>query len=253
MTGSSESSDASTDSGETRRPVFATTHWSVVLAAGGSETTRAQEAMGRLCQCYWYPLYAYVRRRGCQPQDAEDLTQEFLTRLLQRKSLANLTQEGGRFRSFLLKSLNHFLTDEWRRASTQKRGGGRLVSLDAASAESRFRLEPVDERSPENLYERAWALALLTAVFNRLRDEHERAGKAALFKELKFCLTGQRSAIPYSELAGRLGLPENTLKTLVRRLRQRYRELLHEEVARTVAGPDEVEAELQALFRALAK
>jgi RNA polymerase sigma-70 factor (ECF subfamily) len=233
------------------RAVFATTHWSVVLAAGAGESIRAQEALSRLCSTYWYPLYAFVRRRGGSPEDAEDLTQEFFARLLERKTLSHIDREGGRFRSFLLKSLNHFLTDEWRRVRAQKRGAGKILSLDAAHAETRYGLEPIDERSPEVLYDRAWALALLQAVFCRLQDEYTRAGKSALFRDLRFCLTGQRSAIPYHELADKLQLPENTIKTLVRRLRQRYRELLREEVAQTVSSPEQIEQELQLLFAAL--
>ncbi|HWH70821.1 MAG TPA: sigma factor, partial [Candidatus Sulfotelmatobacter sp.] len=198
MTEHSESQHPAQGSGETARPVFATTHWSVVLAAAASETTRAQQALSRLCGAYWYPLYAYIRRRGYTPQDAEDLTQEFFARLLQEKALCQLTREGGRFRSFLLKSVNRLLTDEWRRAHAQKRGGGQVFSLDAASAESRYSLEPTDLRTPETLYDRAWALALLNSVFHRLQAEYERAGKASLFEELRFCLTGQRSAIPYT-------------------------------------------------------
>jgi RNA polymerase sigma-70 factor (ECF subfamily) len=252
MTDSAERGQQDTDSGETHRPVFATTHWSVVLAAGETETTRAQQALSRLCQTYWYPLYAYVRRRGSNPQDAEDLTQDFFARLLRKKSLSHLTREGGRFRSFLLTSLNRFLTDEWRRAHAQKRGGGQVISLDAGSAESRYGLEPADRHTPETLYDRAWALVLLESVFHRLRDEYARAGKAALFDELKSCLTGQRSAIPYAELASRLNHPENTLKTHVHRLRQRYRELLREEVGQIVASPNEIEEELRLLFCALA-
>lgn len=252
MTDSPKSVHHDTDSQENRLPVFATTHWSVVLAAGDTETTRAQQALGRLCQTYWYPLYAYVRKRGSNPQDAEDLTQEFFARLLRKKSLSHLSREGGRFRSFLLKSMNRFITDEWRRAHTQKRGAGKIISLDAASGESRYSIEPADRHTPETLYDRAWALVLLDAVFHRLRDEYARAGKVALFEQLKFCLTGQRSAIPYAELASRLNQPENTLKTHVHRLRRRYRELLREEVAQIVASPDEIEEELRSLFHALA-
>ncbi len=251
MSNSPEPLEQPHDSSEAGSPVFATTHWSVVLAAGHTGTPRAQEALDRLCRAYWYPLYAYVRRRGCNPADAEDLTQEFFARLLARNSLALLTREGGRFRSFLLKSLNRFLTDQWRRSRAQKRGAGQVFSLDASNAESRYCLEPADERTPETLFARAWALALLGLVYRRLRDEYAQAGKAALFEELKFCLTGQRSAIAYEPLAARLNLPENTLKTLVRRLRQRYRELLREEVAQTVATSSEVEDELRSLFRAL--
>ena len=252
MTDFSKRAHPDTDSAETHRPVFATTHWSVVLAAGDTETTRAQQALSRLCNTYWYPLYAYVRRRGSNPQDAEDLTQEFFARLLRKESLSHLTREGGRFRSFLLKSMNRFITDEWRRARAQKRGAGKIISLDAASAESRYNIEPADRHTPETLYDRAWALVLLDAVFHRLRDEYSRDGKTALFDQLKFCLTGQRSAIPYAELASRLNEPENTLKTHVHRLRQRYRVLLREEVAQIVASPSEIDEELRSLFHALA-
>lgn len=251
MSNSSDSLPGPPGSGETRHAVFATTHWSVVLGAASTDTTRAREALSRLCRVYWYPLYAYVRRRGCKPEDAEDLTQEFFARLLHDNLLAQLTVEGGRFRSFLLKSLNHLLTDQWRRAHAQKRGGGQVFSLDAASAESRYGLEPADLSTPETLYDRAWARALLASVYQRLEAEYERAGRVALFNELKFCLTGQRSAAPYAELAERLALPVNTVKTQVRRMRERYRQLLRDEVAQTVR-PDEVEAELRELLAALA-
>jgi len=222
-----------------------------VLAIGDAKTTCAQAALSRLCQSYWYPLYAYVRRRGYIPQDAEDLTQEFFARLFRNETLSGFSREGGRFRSFLLKSMSHFLTDEWRRARVQKRGGGQIISLDVASAECRYGIEPVDTHTPETLYDRAWALVLLDTVFHRLRNEYARAGKVALFEEIKFCLTGQRNAIPYAELASRINQPENTLKTQVHRLRQRYRELLREEVAQLVASPTEVEEELRSLFRAM--
>ena len=252
MTDFSEGDRHDTDSEQHHLPVFATTHWSVVLAAGDTETTRSQQALSSLCHTYWYPLYVFVRKRGSSPQDAEDLTQEFFARLLRKKSLAHLTREGGRFRSFLLKSMNRFITDEWRRAHAQKRGTGKIISFDAASAESRYSIEPADRHTPETLYDRAWALVLLDAVFRRLRDEYARDGKAALFDQLKFCLTGQRSAIPYAELANQLNQPENTVKTHVHRLRQRYRGLLREEVAQIVTSPGEIEEELRSLFGALA-
>jgi len=241
-----------TGSSGTGRPVFATTHWSVILAAGAAQTSRAQQALGQLCQSYWYPLYAYVRRRGWNQQDAEDLTQEFFARLLRKESLSHVRREGGRFRSLLLKSLDRFLTDEWRRGRVQKRGAGKVTSLDPTNAESRFQMEPADTHTPESLYDRTWALALLNAAFKRLRTEYEENGKGSLFDELKFCLTGERSAIPYAELADRLKVPENTLKTLVHRLRKRYRSLLREEVAQTVNRPEEIDEELRSLFRALA-
>ena len=224
----------------------------MVLAAGRNDTTRAQEALSRLCGTYWYPLYAYVRRRGHSPEEAQDLTQEFFARLLERQKLADITREKGRFRSFLLTALKHFLADEWKKARRQKRGGGRLVSLDAQTAETRYALEPVDAQTPERVFEQNWAIALLDRVFDQLQHEYESGGKGELFAELKFSLTGDRGTVPYAELSVRFKMPENTVKTLVHRLRQRYRELLRVEVASTVATPDEIEEELRSLFRALA-
>lgn len=234
------------------RAVFATTHWSAVLMARLNDTTRAQEAMSRLCSMYWYPLYAYVRRRGHSPADAQDLTQEFFARLLDKQKLAEITREKGKFRSFLLTALKHFLADEWRKARRQKRGGGHVVSLDAQTAETRYALEPVDAQTPGRVFEQNWAVTVLDTVFDQLRREYESSGKGELFAELKFSLTGDRATIPYAELSARLRIPANTVKTCVYRLRQRYRELLRLEVANTVATPDEVEEELRSLFRALA-
>ena len=241
------------DSSAPHRPVFVTTHWSVVLAAGRDDTPRASDALAKLCQTYWYPLYAYVRQRGYAPHDAQDLTQEFFARLLAKNTLAAITREKGKFRSFLLTALNHFLVDEWKKARARKRGGGRVVSLDARDAETRFGREPIDALTPERLFEQNWALSLLDSVYGRLQREYERDDKGALFQELKFCLTGARSSVPYAGLAARLNMPENTVKTTVHRLRQRYRELLRAEVAHTVASPSEVEEELRALFRALSE
>ena len=235
-----------------RAEAFVTTHWSLVLRAGQADTTQARDALARLCQTYWYPLYAYVRRRGYSPQDAEDLTQGFFARLLERNSLASITREKGKFRSYLLTALNHFVADEWKRAKAQKRGGLRLVSFNAASAETRYRHEPIEPRTPENIFERNWALALLNEVFQRLQREHTAAGKGELFEQLKFCLTGERSSIAYAELAASLHLSESAVKVTVHRLRQRYRELLRAEVANTVATEAEVEEELRYLFRVLA-
>jgi RNA polymerase sigma-70 factor (ECF subfamily) len=224
----------------------------VVLAAGRNDTTCARDALATLCQTYWYPLYAYVRQRGYAPHDAQDLTQEFFARLLQKNTLGAIRRDGGKFRSFLLTALNRFLVDEWKKARAQKRGGGQVVSLDARDAETRFGREPVDARTPEKLFEQHWALALLEAVYRQLRREYEASGRGALFNELKACLTGARIAVPYAELATRLKVPENTVKVAVHRMRGRYRELLRAEVAHTVAGPGEVEEELRSLFRALA-
>jgi RNA polymerase sigma factor (sigma-70 family) len=244
---------ASTSSAVNRRSdaCFLTTHWSVVLTAGRHDTLRAQSAMAKLCQAYWYPLYAYVRHRGFSPPDAEDLTQAFFARLLAEDKLRALTREGGKFRSFLLKSLNHFLVDEWRRAKALKRGALKLISLDTLSAETRYQREPIETTTAEALFEQKWVLTLLEQVFQQLQGEYQVAGKAGWFEQLKFCLTGERSALPYTALAEKLGMSEAALKVAVHRLRQRYRELLRREVSSTVTSAQEVEEELRYLFRVL--
>jgi RNA polymerase sigma factor (sigma-70 family) len=234
------------------QPAFVTTRWSVVLAAGASDTIHARDALAKLCETYWYPLYAYVRQRGYAPHDAQDLTQEFFARLLERNSLRAITREKGKFRSFLLTAFNHFLVDEWKKARAQKRGGGQLISLDASDAETRFGREPVDMMTPEKLFDQNWALALLESVLDQLQREYVAEGKGALFKELKPALAGARDAVPYAALAVRLSIAENTVKTSVHRLRKRYRELLRLNVAHTVATANEVEEELRTLFRVLA-
>ncbi len=234
---------------------FATTRWSIVLAAGDRTDSQCSEALRSLCETYWYPLYAYVRHRGLSTQDAEDATQAFFLRLLEKDPLGRVTREGGKFRSYLLISIKHFLADEWKRGRAQKRGGNRSVlSLDMNSdqAESRYRCEPVDNTTPERLYEQNWAVTLLETVFAQLEQEHRDRGRADPFEHLKFCLTGQRSAVPYAELAAKLEVSEAGLKVTVYRLRQRYRELLRQEVAHTVSTPEEVEEELRYLFEVLA-
>jgi len=237
--------------GQTSNGGFPPTRWTLVLTAGRSDTACAQRALSELCGTYWYPLYAFIRRRGHAAHDAQDLTQAFFARLLEKHALADLTRERGRFRSFLLTALKNFLVDEWRRQRSAKRGGGCVISLDAVEAESRYALEPVDTLTPERLFERNWALTLLDTVYRRLQLEYAATGKGELFATLKFCLTGVRSDLPYADLAARLGSNENTVKTLVRRMRQRYRELLRDEVAQGVASADEIEDELNGLFRAL--
>ncbi|MGA2496164.1 MAG: sigma-70 family RNA polymerase sigma factor [Tepidisphaeraceae bacterium] len=231
---------------------FLTTRWSVVLAAGRGTPARARKALAELCQTYWYPLYAYVRRRGHGPQDAEDLTQGFLARLLEKHAIAQARHERGRFRSFLLASMNHYLSDEWDKARAQKRGGERVISLDAMSAESRYAMEPQDQLTPERVFERQWALRLLAEVLRRLEAEYAAEGKAEQFEHLRSCLTGQRRDLPYAELARRMQTSEGAMKVAAHRLRQRYRALLREEIAQTVASEDEVEEELRTLHLALA-
>ena len=235
-----------------RQPAFVTTHWSVVLTAGRNDTTRARAALERLCQTYWYPLYAYVRRRGKSPEDAQDLTQEFFARLLEHNWIGRADQQRGRFRSFLLSAMNHFLSDEWDKARAQKRGGNFVhVPLEFEVAETRFSHEPADLTTPEQNYERRWALTLLDEVLRRLRSEYEQDGRGELFATLHPCLVGGRSSQPYAELAVKLGVSEGTVKSAVHRLRQHYRQLLREEIAQTVAEPRDVDEELRHLFAVL--
>jgi RNA polymerase sigma factor (sigma-70 family) len=232
---------------------FATTHWSVVLAAGGDSSLGAQSALEKLCRAYWYPLYAYVRRQGHGVEDAQDLTQEFFSRLLEMKYLRLADPGRGRFRTFLLTSLKHFLINEWNKANCQKRGGGRqLISIDAEETETRFRAEPADARSPDKAFDRRWALVLLDRVLEQLQAEFAAAERSQLFEELKPCLTGEDKDSLYIEIGRRLGMSEGNLRVTAHRLRRRYRELLREEIARTVDGPELIDAEVRDLFAALA-
>ena len=233
--------------------VFATTHWSVVLAAGQSRGAQASAALEQLCRTYWYPLYAYVRRRGYGHEDAQDLTQGFLVQLLERQSFARVDRSKGRFRSFLLAGLNYFLADQRARASAQKRGGGRpILSFDAQGAEQRYRLEPVDDRSPDRLFERSWALALLDAVLARLEQEFREAGKAELFQRLRVFLVAATGQESYADVAADVSMTGEAVKKAVHRLRHRYSELFREAIAQTVADPAEVEDEMRYLYAVMA-
>lgn len=227
---------------------FATTHWSVVLAAKGSNTTDATEALEKLCRAYWYPLYAYVRRQGENPQDAQDLTQGFFTRLLEKDYLAQVDRAKGKFRSFLLAALKHFLADERDKARAQKRGGGRpLISLDAQEAEERYRLEPAHDLTPEKLFERRWALSLLFAVFDRLAQDYAEAGKAELFQVIQAFLTPNDGQADYASAARRLNMKEGAVRMAVHRMRRRYGILFRQEVAHTVSTEDEIDDEMNQL------
>jgi RNA polymerase sigma-70 factor (ECF subfamily) len=229
-------------------PVFATTHWSVVLAAREGDESRASEAMETLCRAYWYPLYAFVRRQGRSPEEAQDLTQGFFAHLLARDFLRGLAKENGRFRAFLLAALKHFLSDQWDKARALKRGGGQTpLSLDAANAEARYQREPVDESSPDRLYERRWALTLLDQALARLRKEFTAEGKAGLFETLRSFQGDEPAPSTAAEAAAQAGMPVNTFKSHLLRFRRRYRELLCEEVAQTVATPADVADELRHL------
>lgn len=231
---------------------FASTHWSVVLAAGQGNDARALAALEVLCRTYWYPLYAFLRRRGQQPADAEDLVQGFLEHVLERKFIQDAHPHKGRFRSYLLASLNHYVADAADRAGRMKRGAGQPhFSLDAVEAERRYALEPVDPADPQSLFERRWALTLLDAVLYRLEAEAAESGRAELFRRVKDALLGDRSGMAYAQLAPQLGMSEAALTMTVQRLRRRYRELVREEIAHTVSSPGEVEEEIRHLFRVL--
>jgi RNA polymerase sigma factor (sigma-70 family) len=233
-------------------PLFVTTHWSVVLTAGRSDATRALAALEQLCGNYWPPLYAYLRRAGHSREAAQDLTQAFFARLLAKNTVAKADPARGRFRSFLLASLKHFLANEWEKARAQKRGGGaQLIPLEFDTAETRCVQPVAPGDTPDQTFDRQWALALLDVVLGRVRKEYTDSGRDDLFVGLKDTLSGGRSEISYRELGARLDMSEGAVKVAAHRLRQRYRELLREEIANTVAGPEEVEEELQHLFAAL--
>lgn len=225
---------------------FRTTHWTVVLDAARPGTERTQAAFAQIYLDYWYPLYAYIRRRGFSPPDAEDVTQDFFLHLIEKEALAGMERNGGKFRSFLLRSLDNFLANQWDRARAQKRGSGRTpLSLDAADGEARYALEPPAADTPESLFERQWVFTLLAQVLEALRNECETTGKENLFAELRLHLQGDRQGPPYAEVAARHGLSEGAVKVAVHRLRQRYGELLRAEIARTVSRPEEVDEELR--------
>jgi len=227
---------------------FRTTHWSVVLAARGGHDTQARTALDLLCRSYWYPIYAFLRRQGSTPEDAEDLTQGFFEHVLEHNTLDRVAREKGRFRSFLLASLKYFISDQRARERRQKRGGGKAtISLDAATAEQRYQLEPRDDRTPEQLYERRWALALLDRVLSRLREEYVEADQTSLFDALQPFLAAKQGGEPYVAIAARLGRSEEAIKKAVQRMRQRYQKLFREEIAQTVSTPEKVEDELRHL------
>jgi len=210
-------------------------------------------ALEELCRTYWYPLYAYVRRQGYLREDAQDLTQAFFARFLEKNYLEGLRSEKGRFRAFLLAALKHFLANEWDRARRQKRGGGVAnLSLDWQSADTRFGVEPADNLSPDKLYDRTWALTLLERVIVRLRDESAAEGKARSFEQLKPFLMSGKGAIPCAEAALALEMTESAVRVAVHRLRRRYRELLRQEIAQTLSHPEQVEEEMRALLGAFA-
>lgn len=230
---------------------FATTRWTMVQAVG-VDAPESKDALAELCSTYWYPLYAYLRRKGHQAVDAQDLTQAFVASLLERSVVKRADPEKGRFRSFLLGSLNKFVSDEKRRKGTQKRGGDReILSINVDAAEDRYRLEPVNEVTPEAIFERRWALTVLDAAVSRLETQYEHSGKQELFEALRGHLGADKSVPPNREIAEALGMQEGAVKVAAHRLRQQYREALRTEIAHTVTSTDELDDELKRLFQIL--
>jgi RNA polymerase sigma-70 factor (ECF subfamily) len=233
-------------------PNFTTTHWSVVLASAQGDSPQAAVALEQLCRTYWYPLYAFVRRQGHSRPDAEDLLQAFFARFLEKKYLNDVDRSKGRFRSFLLAALKHFLASEWDKAHACKRGGQiQFLSLDSEAAEGRYWEEPASELTPEKLYEQRWACVLLEQVMQRLEQDAAEAGKGHFFEALKPFLVGESHSVSYAELAVKFGVSEAALKMKTQRMQQRYQRLLREEIAQTVTSPEEVEDEIRYLFRVL--
>jgi DNA-directed RNA polymerase specialized sigma24 family protein len=234
--------------------VFPNTRWSVVLAATRKDAPESAAALESLCRAYWYPLYAYVRRCGQSPPDAQDLTQEFFRRLLEKRWLDSVDREKGKLRMFLIGALKHFMRNEWRRASTQRRGGGRaLVPFDTSIAESRFAADPSATLAADETFDRVWALTLLDLTLDRLEMEFVTAGKPDHFAALKGCLMSERGAIDYPAVASRLGVNEGAARVAVHRLRKRFRDIYRQEISHTLANGADLDTELRQLAAALAR
>jgi DNA-directed RNA polymerase specialized sigma24 family protein len=231
---------------------FATTRWSLVLEAGAELTPRGRAALATLCELYWYPLYSYLRRRGKTAEDAQDLTQGFFARLLEKQTLQVADRARGRFRSFLLASLDHYVSNERDHAQAQKRGGSTPpISLDLAMAEDCYIREPADPWTPEKIFDRNWALALLGRVLSRLRRELHDDGKGPLFDALQGYLSGDEAPASYQQVGKSLNMTDGALRVVVHRLRRRYRTLLYDEIAQTVGTPEEIDLELHYLIDAI--
>lgn len=247
-----QTENESAGSPEKEASTFATTHWSVVLSAGQDDFTGAAAALEELCRKYWYPLYAFVRRRGSDQHEAEDLTQAFFAFLLENETLKKVNRQRGKFRSFLLAAFTNFLNNEWDRQQTLKRGGHRLiVSLDEMAAEEKYLGEPADSVTPERLFERRWAQTLLEDVLNRLRQEYIAEEKSHLFSTLESGLTGELDNKAYSSWSVTLGMSQGAVRVAMHRMRRRFGQLLREEIALTVTAPWEVDDEICQLFSAL--
>lgn len=232
---------------------FTTTHWTVVLAAGSPDSSRCREALAALCETYWYPLYAYLRRRGYSPDQAEDHVQGFVAYLLEKGVVERADPRCGKFRSFLLGTLKHFVSGERDRAGAQKRGGGRpLLTLDVREAEKQYAIEPAEQLSPDRLFQRQWALTVLNRTMTRLKAEWAGRDREAVFVALRIYLTREDDSISYREASVQLGMSEGAVKAAVHRLRQRYRVLLYEEIGETVTSRAQVDEEINDLFKAVA-
>jgi DNA-directed RNA polymerase specialized sigma24 family protein len=231
---------------------FVPTRWTLVISAGRKSSPQSDQALADLCRTYWYPLYAYVRRQGHSRENAEDLTQAFFARFLQKNYLEGLSSDRGKFRAFMLACMKHFLANEWDKNTRQKRGGtAQHLSLDWQSADERYHLDPPDNASPDVLYDREWALALLEQVVTRLRKEYTDVGKGDLFEHAKGFLMGTGDVVPHAKAANNLNMEEGALRVAVHRMRKRYRDMLKEEISQTLCGPADVQDELRSLQQAL--
>jgi RNA polymerase sigma-70 factor (ECF subfamily) len=233
---------------------FVTTHWSEVLAAGDGDSAEARPALARLCRSYWFPIYAFIRKRGYSPEGAQDLTQQFFANFLEKNYVARAARERGRFRAFLMSSVQNFLHNEYHRLQAQKRGGGKAwLSLDQTRAEERYKIEPVEESDPAKAFEQRWAATLLDNVLTRLRTEFAQGDRGGLFEALQAHLWGDSDSVPYGNLAQQYELSIGNIKVIAYRLRQRYRDILREEIAHTVAQPGEVDEEIRYLMRVVSQ
>ena len=237
---------------ESGKEQFLTTHWSIVLEASLNNSQGAYSALSWLCKTYWYPIYAYVRRQGYNPTDAADSTQGFFERLLEKNYMADVNRDKGKFRSFLLAALKHFLSNERDHARAVKRGGGQSpISFDQTDAEKRYRLEPVEKMSADKIFERRWALTLLDQVLGSLRQEYADSGRIEIYELLKDRLIGASDTVPYTELAATLNMNTGAVEVLVHRMRRRYRDLLRMKIAETVSSQDEIEDEIRQIITIL--
>jgi len=233
---------------------FKTTQWSVILSAGAVSDSVSRRALERLCSAYWFPIFAYVRRQGRSPEDAQDLTQEFFARFLEHGYFARADRDRGRFRTFLLTSLKHFLNEDWKKSTRIKRGGvNALQPLSIDDAELRYAAGFRDTLSPDHLYERRWAEALLERVLHQLQCDYAATGRGEIYRQLQQFLWGRQAELSYADMGTRLGMNEGAVKVAVHRLRQRFRQLLHQEVAQTVEHGGEIEAELRYLLEVFAR